>query len=192
MPAAKFQWTDEAVAAMKRLRAGGKSFTEVALAIGCPSRSAVIGKAHRLGMERIPVAKRESKAASIPKPKAPKPERLPRAPKQARLMPAGGLPKDPEKRREVFQGIADRALGRFDETVAASRPDSDAGVLFMERGRFQCAMPMPGWDAASIHDKRVCGAAVAMGTSYCPACVRIVYAPPALREFKDRNLRSAA
>lgn len=45
-------WTDEQIATLKRMRATGHSFSQVARAIGGGmSRNAVIGKAHRLGLD---------------------------------------------------------------------------------------------------------------------------------------------
>lgn len=49
-------WTDDRIATLKRLWAEGRSATYIAEEIGGISRNAVIGKAHRLGLERHPKA----------------------------------------------------------------------------------------------------------------------------------------
>lgn len=53
MPLADYEWTEERVAELKRLWLEARlSFSEIAAQIGCYSRNAVIGKAHRLGLRR--------------------------------------------------------------------------------------------------------------------------------------------
>jgi|SRR6185437_2590497 len=47
-----FAWTDERIAELNRLFAEGKNGSQIASAIGAPSRSAVHGKIHRLGLHR--------------------------------------------------------------------------------------------------------------------------------------------
>lgn len=186
---ADFHWDDQAIATTRQLYAKGEPFSRIALAIGCPSRNAVIGKVHRLGLDRRGRPKAEPKTASIPKTKAPKVAKT-RSPHPGNIMAKGAA--RAKERQEGFQAIADKALERFDDAVTASRPAGGAGVLFLDRGLFQCAMPLPGWDDASIHEKRVCGAMVVLPTSYCRACSKIVWAPPRFREFKDRGVGAPA
>ena len=47
-------WTEDRTATLKRLWAEGKTATEIAAELGGTSRNAVIGKAHRLGLEARP------------------------------------------------------------------------------------------------------------------------------------------
>lgn len=47
-----FRWTDENEAELRRLWAEGKSASQVAKAIGAPTRNTVIGKVSRLGLQR--------------------------------------------------------------------------------------------------------------------------------------------
>lgn len=61
----EFDWTEERVDTLKRMWDAGKSQAEIADAIGCPSRSAIGGKIHRLGISRQVERK----------PKPPRPER---------------------------------------------------------------------------------------------------------------------
>jgi GcrA cell cycle regulator len=62
-------WTDERVAALKRLWAEGQSASQIAARIGGVSRNAVIGKVHRLGL-----ASRATRQRSRP----PRPAKRPR------------------------------------------------------------------------------------------------------------------
>lgn len=180
-------WTDENVATLRRMHGAGEPFSRIAHTIGM-SRSAAIGKAHRLGLGRPPQPP-AVKAAKLPRPKAIREARTPSPPPR--------LPVDPIERQELFNARADKALDRFDAIVAASRTDDDPGVLFLDPGSFRCAMPMPGWDDLPVDQKRVCGKPVAFRsggapTSYCPACSRIAYAPAGFQSFKDRDVGAAA
>lgn len=166
-----FAWTPEAETALRKLYAEGFSSSQIAEQIGCPSRNAVIGKVHRLGILR-PV-----KVAT------PKPAKVAPVPKQSKALPAD-RPAHREERRERFQAVADKALERFDAAVpVASEP-----VRFLDRGHFQCAMPQPGWEDAPVAEKMVCGQPVQAGTSWCPACLKIVAAPSNFAAFKHRKM----
>ncbi|MGO4171585.1 GcrA family cell cycle regulator [Bosea sp. TAF32] len=167
---AEFRWTPEHEATLRKLHAEGYSSSQIALQIGGPSRNAVIGKVHRLGLAR-------------PKLRAPEPEA--RKPLQtARPVNFARKPtKSDDERREAFQAVADKALDKFDATVAASAEP----VRFLDRGRFQCSMPQPGWDDAHVREKMVCGQPVQAGTSWCPACLKIVSSPAGLARFKHQS-----
>jgi len=58
-------WNDERIAELKRRWSGGESASQIALAMGAPSRNSIIGKAHRLGLgQRAPLRKpRKAKKA---------------------------------------------------------------------------------------------------------------------------------
>jgi GcrA cell cycle regulator len=45
-----FVWTDDITAAAVKLYRDGLTASQIAAEIGCPSRSAVIGKMHRMNM----------------------------------------------------------------------------------------------------------------------------------------------
>lgn len=170
----RFAWTEQNTAELRRLRGEGASFAQIAAEIGCPSRSAVIGKAHRLGLETV---KRPAvKVASIPPLKAPAKQNV-RPQNIARK-----AQRRDEERREMFEEIADKAVQKFEATVAASPKP----VPFLARSPFQCAMPQPGWDDAPVSEKMVCGAPVVAGTSWCPACLRVVSASESFSRYKTR------
>lgn len=184
-------WTDEKVETLKRLHAAGEPFSTIGHTVGM-TRNASIGKARRLGLLRREERKTAIKAVREPKPKAVKPPREAGAEKPRGIMPAGGLPKDPEARRDVFCAIADKANDRFAATMAKVAQAGSPGVLFLERSHFSCAMPLPGWDDLPVAAKRVCGRPVQHPTSYCPSCVGIVYAPRGFQAFKERSMGAAA
>jgi GcrA cell cycle regulator len=104
-------WTDERIERLKKMWHDGATASQIADELGGVSRNAVIGKAHRLGLEQrpSPVKPGEEKevkkpapapAAAAPKPAAPKAE----APKPAPAEPApaaapgAAAPRPPQNR----------------------------------------------------------------------------------------------
>jgi len=90
-------WTEERIERLKKMWADGATASQIADELGGVSRNAVIGKAHRLGLEQRPSpVKHEEKeakkaapaAASTPKAAAPKAE----APKPVAAAPATAAP----------------------------------------------------------------------------------------------------
>src|SRR3954470_18932809 len=83
-------WTDERIERLKKMWHDGASASQIADKSGGVSRNAVIGKAHRLGLEQRPSPvkpgeeKEAKKAAPAAAPKAPKPD----SPKTAAAAPA--------------------------------------------------------------------------------------------------------
>lgn len=89
-------WTDERIATLSKMWEGGQTASQIAEALGGVSRNAVIGKAHRLGLQSRPSpvkpndpaaestakpsAKPAAKATPAPKPVAEKPAPVPAAP----------------------------------------------------------------------------------------------------------------
>jgi hypothetical protein len=166
-------WTQERIDQLKRMHADGSTASEIAAALGRVTRNAVIGKIHRLGLHRS-VAKKPVAVAPL---KAVDPQRIHPG------YIARKASKKAEERHEAFLAIADKALDRFDAAVTPSGNP----VRFLDRGHFQCAMPQPGWDDATVTHKMVCGQPVQAGTSWCPACLKIIAAPSALASFKNRK-----
>jgi GcrA cell cycle regulator len=102
-------WTEERIDTLKTMWEGGQTASQIAEALGGVSRNAVIGKAHRLGLQSRPspvVSKEEARAAAekaaasvaapapvaAPRPSEPKPE--PR-PKPVVAAPAAAPPPPP-------------------------------------------------------------------------------------------------
>ena len=80
-------WTDERIDRLKAMWAEGSTASQIAENLGGVSRNAVIGKAHRLGLESRPSPvrsgeekeKKAKTAAAAAKPAAPKPAPAPKA-----------------------------------------------------------------------------------------------------------------
>lgn len=77
-------WTDERIERLKSMWASGSTASQIADELGGVSRNAVIGKAHRLGLESRPSPvkpgeEKEKKAKAAPAPKAEKPKPAPKA-----------------------------------------------------------------------------------------------------------------
>jgi GcrA cell cycle regulator len=81
-------WTDERIDRLKAMWTKGATASQIAEELGGVSRNAVIGKAHRLGLESRPSPvkageEKEKKAKAAPAPKAPKPVAAKPAPSPA-------------------------------------------------------------------------------------------------------------
>ena len=97
-------WTDERIERLKKMWHDGATASQIADELGGVSRNAVIGKAHRLGLEQRPSPvkpgeEKEAKkpaasahAAPAPKGAAPKPEATKAAPPAASTTPATTAP----------------------------------------------------------------------------------------------------
>jgi GcrA cell cycle regulator len=75
-------WTDERIETLNTMWEAGQTASQIAEALGGISRNAVIGKAHRLGLQSrpSPVKPNEPAAAPAPVPAAPEPEPVVAAP----------------------------------------------------------------------------------------------------------------
>jgi len=83
-------WTEERIERLKSMWAEGATASQIADELGGVSRNAVIGKAHRLGLEQrpSPVKPGEEKEAKKPAAAAPKPAPKAEVPKPAAAAPA--------------------------------------------------------------------------------------------------------
>jgi GcrA cell cycle regulator len=87
-------WTEERIDRLKAMWTKGATASQIADELGGVSRNAVIGKAHRLGLESRPSPvkpgeEKEKKAKATPAPKAPKPAPAPKA------TPVAAEPREP-------------------------------------------------------------------------------------------------
>jgi GcrA cell cycle regulator len=90
-------WTDERIESLKGLWEAGQTASQIAEALGGVSRNAVIGKAHRLGLQSRPSPVRPNepeKAAPPPPPPAPPPIERP-APSPAPTPEPADAPESP-------------------------------------------------------------------------------------------------
>ncbi len=91
-------WTDERIERLKKMWSQGATASQIADELGGVSRNAVIGKAHRLGLEQRPspvkpgeekeAKKPAAPAGASPKPAAPKAEAPRPAPPAPSATPA--------------------------------------------------------------------------------------------------------
>ena len=91
-------WTDERIERLKAMWTKGATASQIAEELGGVSRNAVIGKAHRLGLESRPSPVKageeiEKKAKAAPAPKATKPTAPKPAPVAAVRQPSADAPR---------------------------------------------------------------------------------------------------
>jgi GcrA cell cycle regulator len=91
-------WTEERIDRLKAMWTKGSTASQIAEELGGVSRNAVIGKAHRLGLESRPSPvkageEKEKKAKAAPAPRAPKPAAPKPAPVAAAREPAAEAPR---------------------------------------------------------------------------------------------------
>ena len=89
-------WTEERIERLKKMWADGATASQIADELGGVSRNAVIGKAHRLGLEQRPSPvkpgeEKEKKAAAAPA-AAPAPRPAPKAAAPAAAAPSAAAP----------------------------------------------------------------------------------------------------
>lgn len=73
-------WTDERIEQLKKMWEGGMTASQIAEELGGVSRNAVIGKAHRLGLQSRPSPVKAAEATSAAAPEPAKPARAPAPP----------------------------------------------------------------------------------------------------------------
>jgi GcrA cell cycle regulator len=105
-------WTDERIERLKKMWAQGATASQIADELGGVSRNAVIGKAHRLGLEQRPSpvkpgeekeAKKAAPAAAAPKPAQPKAEAARPAPAASSAAPAAPQAAAPQRSAPEMQ-----------------------------------------------------------------------------------------
>jgi len=159
-PTPRGNWTDERIAALKRLWSEGYSASRIAALLGGISRSAVIGKVHRLNLSE----RRDS----------------PNARRSAHL-------RRPRKRVLTPRRVIQAPTSRFAQYLAAAstaelpppRSADTVGVTFAQidadRPHQHCRWPVgdpkhPGFG--------FCGCAPVAGLPYCEAHARRAYTAP--------------
>ena len=157
-------WTDERIERLKSMWTEGATASQIAEDLGGVSRNAVIGKAHRLGLESRPSPvkpgeEKEKKAKAPPAPRAAKPAPAP-APKAA--APSAPQPKEPSpeaSRRPVSAGTA-APQGKPGETTIQYRSVGPGGFIRPGPGDTQAPIPpapprrlVPAKPSAEVADK---------------------------------------
>lgn len=158
-------WTEDRVELLKTLWAEGLSCSQIANRLGYVTRNAVIGKAHRLGLEgRATKSRHHAKGAEANARNGVMAERM----KERRR--AKERERRAEKKRlaglEALQELAQ--VGRKQATGDAQEPAGErkAGpVGIMALTHATCRWPL--WSAHG-DDQLFCGVTPAFGSSYCP------------------------
>lgn len=147
-----FLWTAAAIERLRRLWADGLTVREIASDLGTGSRNSVIGKVHRLGLEKRP---------------SPLGQRLRVAPKLPRVI-ASEAKQPIREEPDASRGEAPQPRVEADRPVAAppQRPAPPPGpVTFLARAHGQCAWPLSGKPGPLM---LVCGQPVPVGhASWC-------------------------
>jgi GcrA cell cycle regulator len=111
-------WTDERIEHLKKMWQDGATASQIADELGGVSRNAVIGKAHRLGLESrpSPVKPGDEEKTRAPAPAAAAPVHKPApaerpAPKAAAPAPQGGAPAHPARPQRSHGEVQYRSIG---------------------------------------------------------------------------------
>ncbi len=88
-------WTDERIDTLKTMWEAGQTASQIAEALGGVSRNAVIGKAHRLGLQSRPSPVKPNEPAAAPAPVVAEPAPIAAAPEPAPVVAAPPTPPRP-------------------------------------------------------------------------------------------------
>jgi GcrA cell cycle regulator len=161
-------WTNERVALLKQLWADGLSASQIATKLKDVSRSAVIGKVHRLGLaarvttSRVRTARPRSNIALFP-------ARSPQAQYGAFTNPAPKPAPQPHERKAAIV-MPLRALPDLDEPA----PEGRLKLLDLKDG--MCHWPIGDPKEEGFH---FCGRRRSLATPYCEHHAAIAYNPAA-------------
>ena len=155
-------WTEERIERLKSMWTEGATASQIAEELGGVSRNAVIGKAHRLGLESRPSPvkpgeEKEKKAKAAPAPKAAKPAPA-AATKAAAPAPQPKEPAAETLRRPVSAGTA--AQAKPGDTTIQYRSVGPGGFIRQGPGDTQAPIPpapprrlVPAKPSAEVADK---------------------------------------
>jgi GcrA cell cycle regulator len=161
-------WTDERIAALRKLWLEGQSASQVARQLGGVSRNAVIGKVHRLGL-----AGRE--APSRPRSLGGRPPGSTKSRPVETSTPKVALPRAAAVQRpsqigaaQLSDALAEQVSAVVSKPVAPPAPRFDArpSATILTLGEHACRWPIGDPDEAGFG---FCGARRAGSSSYCEA-----------------------
>jgi GcrA cell cycle regulator len=176
-------WTEQSVETLKRLALEGRSAAWIAAAIGAPSRSAVIGKANRIGIklngEPNSAAAGDGLPLQPPSPAAPWGRK--RSPSVAKaLRSESSSPADIAWRaasrargRALAISCETRRTGRW--IYAAAEVGEMRRIGFGQIAEAECRWPLGD---PLQEDFVYCGLQVAKGHAYCAGHCRLAYRSP--------------
>ncbi len=154
-------WTEERVARLRELWAEGLSASEIARELGGVTRNAVIGKVHRLRLERRAPSRRGT-AAKNARPAPPSRRRPPAVSGTAALKP------EPEAAQKAMPAPKPRRA-----RLVFPPPPAEGRIKdIMKLTRHTCRWPIgdPGEEGFAY-----CGAQVSAGHPYCEHHARMAY-----------------
>lgn len=140
------------------------------------SRSALLGRAFRTNVTFRSMEAARGENADTARP--PKRARTPK-PKAETRVHAGNIAAKAARLKverescQLERVAAEQAA--VEATLAAQAEEPNEGILFLDRVMSQqCAWPMPGWDSATIWEKRVCGRPVVVRRIVCDGVASFV------------------
>jgi len=152
-------WTEERIDRLKAMWTKGATASQIADELGGVSRNAVIGKAHRLGLESRPSPvkpgeEKEKKAKAAPAPKPAKPAPAPKA------APAGPEPREPAGETPRPDSAAAPTPSKLAEPGIQYRSVGPGGFIRQGPGDTQAPIPpapprrlVPAKPSAEVADK---------------------------------------
>jgi GcrA cell cycle regulator len=155
-------WTAEAVEVLKKLALEGRSASAIAAALGAASRSAVIGKANRIGIKL-----NGGPGGAAPGGAPPVMHRV--------QLAAGPHPKPSPGKRSSAPDLSRAPKRKAAWSFAEAEVREMRRVGFEEIREFACRWPLG--DPMS-KDFAYCGLKAAEGHSYCAGHCRMAYEPP--------------
>jgi GcrA cell cycle regulator len=152
-------WTEERIERLKAMWTKGATASQIADELGGVSRNAVIGKAHRLGLESRPSPvkpgeEKEKKAKAAPAPKAAKPAAAPKA------APAAPEPNEPAAQAPRSDSASAPSQAKLADPTIQYRSVGPGGFIRQGPGDTQAPIPpapprrlVPAKPSAEVADK---------------------------------------
>ncbi len=166
-------WTEEAIEVLKRLALEGRSASVIALALGAASRSAVIGKANRIGVRLNGDGRASAPGWAAGRPYRLRSAAVPRAkPAPDEGSSARALSRDSREERKAEWAFAEAEVGEMRR------------VRFEDIRQFACRWPLGDPKSG---DFAYCGLTPAKGRSYCAGHCRAAYPPPPARPSRQER-----
>jgi len=162
-------WTDAAIETLRQMALEGKSASSIAVALGAPSRNAVIGKANRIGVKLTGHIHCVAPRASRPSTERPRRPAIART--DAPLWKRVAVPAVQRERKPVW-AFAQAQVGEM------------LKVGLEEIGESNCRWPIG--DPTS-EEFAYCGIQTAKGRSYCAGHCRMAYKPPNSRVWDGQR-----
>lgn len=177
-------WTEQTVETLKQFAFEGKSAAWIAVALGAPSRNAVIGKANRIGIKLNGGMGHPSQKEALPL--APLAQQIPWGRK--RSPPIEGEPgaergtgAEAGWRQRIARApsrvpaVAREKLRADRRTYAAAEVGEMRRIGLVDIGKVECRWPLGD---PTQEDFAYCGLPIARGHAYCAGHCRLAYRSP--------------